>query len=147
MFYVLKMVAKMQVEPIKSYTIKPEAMRDFYEHRNAMLKTTAWDSPCRSVFKNGTIDGPLILQWPGSRLHFFEMIKEPRFEDYEIRYEGNRFAFMGNGTLQYEVDGGDLSWYLDDGEPFKLDLPYYYKIDGKKREDVKLPPHDFEKTA
>lgn len=39
---------------------------------------------------------------------------EPRFEDYNIRYRGtNRFKFMGNGFTKKEVDGQDLSFYLD----------------------------------
>jgi len=51
--------------------------------------------------------------WPGSRIQFFETIKEVRWEDYDVKYEGgNRFAYLGNGFAEREVDGRDLSWYL-----------------------------------
>jgi hypothetical protein len=38
----------------------------------------------------------LTLVW--QTIHFLKTIKEPRFEDYEIRYRyPNRFAFLGLG--------------------------------------------------
>lgn len=38
------------------------------------------------------------------------MLKNVRYEDYEITYKtGNRFAFMGNGYSQTEMD--------DNGDP------------------------------
>jgi hypothetical protein len=34
-------------------------------------------------------------------IHFLKSIKEPRFEDYNIRYRyKNRFAFLGNGNVK-----------------------------------------------
>ena len=34
-------------------------------------------------------------------IHFLKSIKDPRFEDYEIRYRyKNRFAFLGNGEVK-----------------------------------------------
>ena len=54
--------------------------------------------------------------YPGSRLHFFELLKEVRWEDYELEYRTkNRFQFMGNGytTTETSVDG-DPVWYFDD---------------------------------
>lgn len=53
------------------------------------------------------------MMWPGSRIHFFETMAMPRWEDYEIKHlEGNRFAYLGNGFAARESDGRDLSWYL-----------------------------------
>ena len=53
------------------------------------------------------------MMYPGSRLHFFDMIKEPRFEDYNWEYETqNRFQYMGNGFVTREFDGSDLSYYM-----------------------------------
>ena len=37
-------------------------------------------------------------------IHFLKTIKDPRFEDYNIRYRyGNRFAFLGNGEVHAHV--------------------------------------------
>jgi hypothetical protein len=54
--------------------------------------------------------------YPGSRLHFFEMLKNVRWEDYDITYKtDNAFQFMGNGYTETEIDpDGDPVWYFDD---------------------------------
>jgi hypothetical protein len=77
--YVEKCIAKLQREDLKSLMPKQEAVDDFKRHRELFLKRTAWNSPCRSWFKGGRVDGP-ILMWPGSRLHFFEAVRYPRWE-------------------------------------------------------------------
>ena len=42
------------------------------------------------------------------------MLKEPRYEDMEIEYAGNRYAFMGNGYTETELDPeGNPVWYFD----------------------------------
>lgn len=80
--------------------------------RRELTKTRA----CRSWFKNGKIHGPVTAIWPGSRLHYFETLKEPRFEDFDIRYHrnGNRFAYLGNGYTHIELDEtANPVWYFD----------------------------------
>jgi hypothetical protein len=77
--YVEKFIVKLQTENIKGFSPKQEAVDDFRRHRELFLQRTAWSSPCRSWFKGGTVDGP-IMMWPGSRLHFFEAIANPRWE-------------------------------------------------------------------
>jgi hypothetical protein len=77
--YVEKCLYKMQTEDIKSFIPKQAAVDDFKRHRELFLKRTAWSSPCRSWFKGGKVDGP-ILMWPGSRLHFFDAMGNPRWE-------------------------------------------------------------------
>jgi hypothetical protein len=43
------------------------------------------------------------------------MIQTPRPEDFDIRYRArNRFRFMGNGLVRYEIEeGSDLAWYVE----------------------------------
>ncbi len=70
----------------------------------------------------GKEEGPVTAIWPGSRLHYFECLREVRWEDYDINYwkgdgkgkGGNRFAFMGNGYTETELGEGDPVWYFDD---------------------------------
>lgn len=71
---------------------------------------------CRSWFKNGKTHGPVTAIYPGSRLHFFELLKNVRWEDFELTYKTeNRFQFMGNGNTQCEMSvDGDPVWYFDD---------------------------------
>ncbi|KAI9375098.1 putative dimethylaniline monooxygenase [Aspergillus egyptiacus] len=111
--YIEKFLAKLGRENMKSFQPKQEAVEDFKRHRELFLLRTAWSSPCRSWFKGGTVDGP-ILMWPGSRLHFFEALAEPRYEDYEWQYLlNNRFSYFGNGFSKREMDGDNITWYID----------------------------------
>jgi hypothetical protein len=88
--YMLKVMTKMQVEGIRSICPSSRAVSQFNIHRESQLATTAWSSSCSSWFKNGKVDGPIIAIHPGSRLHFFDMIERPRYEDMDIDYEGNK---------------------------------------------------------
>lgn len=83
-------------------------------HTHELLKRTAWSSSCSSWFKNGKQHGPVTAIWPGSRLHYFEVMKEPRFEDFDIDYFENRFSYWGNGFTETELSvDGNAVWYFD----------------------------------
>lgn len=117
----LKLISKMQVENIKSMTPRRDVSDALVDHADLFLKRTAWSDPCRSWWKQGRLDGQLTM-FPGSRLVWFDVLKEPRFEDYEIEYRGtgrwgnlrgNPFGFLGNGFHVMEFDDqADLSAYL-----------------------------------
>lgn len=103
---------KMQKENIKSLAPRREVCDKFAEHADLYVQRTAWSGPCSSWFKNGQKDGRLTM-WPGSRLVYFDIMAEPRFEDYHIEYwSGNPFEFLGNGFSTIEFNGGDLAHYL-----------------------------------
>lgn len=98
--YSIKCMRKMQHEGIKSMAVKQEALDDIYAHFDEFHKHTVWQEECRSWFKDGKIKNRIYL-WPGSTIHFLKSIKNPRFEDYDIRYRyKNRFAFLGNGDVK-----------------------------------------------
>ncbi|KAE8158896.1 hypothetical protein BDV40DRAFT_291389 [Aspergillus tamarii] len=125
----LQILEKMSSEGVTSFEPKKEAVADFFEHHRAFMPRTAWTSPCRSWFKQGTVDGE-VMMWPGSRIHFFETMKQPRWEDYHLRYTTtNRFGYLGNGFAAREFDGSDMSWYLG-------------SLEGN--EQAYLPDEDFE---
>ena len=111
--YILKMIKKLQQEWIKSYDVKEEAVEDQWVQTHSLMKRMVWSGTCPSWFKNGKVHGPVLAVHPGSRLHWYETMAEPRYEDYNISYvKGNRFAFWGNGFSRVEIEGGDLAWYL-----------------------------------
>ncbi|KAF2196341.1 FAD/NAD(P)-binding domain-containing protein [Delitschia confertaspora ATCC 74209] len=110
--YMFAVITKAQVENIKSFRPHMSVATQFRHHSDLFLQRTAWTSPCRSWFKQGRTDGQAAI-WPGSRLHFLEMMKVPRYEDFEIDYwDSNIFAFMGNGFEKREFDGRDITNYL-----------------------------------
>lgn len=117
--YMNAVITKAQVENIKSFSPRLDVSFEFRQHADLFLKRTAWTSPCRSWFKQGRTDGQAAI-YPGSRLHFFELLKAPRYEDFEIKYwnKMNRFSFLGNGFQTREFDGRDITNYLGllDGE-------------------------------
>lgn len=126
----MQMLTKMCEEEIASFAPEEEAVADFAEHRRKFLPRTAWTSPCRSWFKQGTVDGEPMM-WPGSRIHFFRTVERPRWEDYDLKYTtSNRFGYLGNGFAACENDGTDLTWYLG-------------LLDGSDRQPA-LPDQDFE---
>lgn len=123
--YMFDVIEKVQVENIKSVTPRLEPSLQFRQHADLFLKRTAWTSPCRSWFKQGRTDGQAAI-YPGSRLHFFEMLKRPRYEDFEFEYwSSNMFSFMGNGFEMREFDGRDITNYLgcldEDGKDVQPD--------------------------
>lgn len=123
--YLMQMLKKMSEEEIASFAPKEAAVADFAEHRAKFLPRTAWTSPCRSWFKQGTVDREPMM-WPGSRIQFFETIATPRWEDYDWKYTtSNRFGYFGNGFAARENDGSDLTWYLGllDGSEKQPELP------------------------
>jgi hypothetical protein len=123
--YIFTCIDKVQIENLKSLTPKMEPSRQFRQHADLFLKRTAWTSPCSSWFKQGKTEGQAAI-YPGSRLHFLELLKTPRFEDYEIDYrDENHFAFLGNGFDAREFDGRDITYYLgllnEDGKDVQPD--------------------------
>lgn len=118
--YLFQMIEKMQTENIKAFEPKLAAAEELHQHTHELMKRLVWSSSCRSWFKQGKTHGPVTAIYPGSRLHYFEMLKNVRYEDYEITYRSkNRFQFMGNGYTQTELSvDGDPVWYFDD--PFVL---------------------------
>ncbi|KAJ5783021.1 cyclohexanone monooxygenase [Penicillium paradoxum] len=115
--YIINFMKKIQSQGIKAVSPRPEAIRDFDIHLTEFMKRTAWATPCRSWFKNGKIDGPVIAVHPGSRIHWFHMLTDIRFEDWEFTYlNNNRFEYLGNGFSVKEEPGRDTTLYFDSPE-------------------------------
>lgn len=115
--YVLQLITKAQTEGITAYDVKQEACDDFITHIQHFMPRTAWAARCRSWFKNGTVDGPVLAIHPGSRIHWFHALERPKFEDFNYTYEtSNRFQYLGDGFSTREMEGGDDTWFLEHPE-------------------------------
>ncbi|KAI1771744.1 hypothetical protein F4818DRAFT_202668 [Hypoxylon cercidicola] len=113
--YISMALEKFQTQNIRSLVPKKEAVADFREHRDLYMKKTVWDAPCSSWFKLGP-KGETVMMWPGSRLHCFNALWNPRWEDYDWEYlMSNRFSYWGNGftTTDAEEEGTDKAWYIE----------------------------------
>ena len=103
--YMCKLIDHWQTHNIKNFSPKPQAVEDFIAHKNEFMKRTVWTDNCRSWYKQNQVDAPITALWPGSTLHYIEALTDLRMEDYDVEYAGNRFAWLGNGYSQTELDG------------------------------------------
>ncbi|CAG9943089.1 unnamed protein product [Clonostachys rosea f. rosea IK726] len=119
--WMCKVIDRFQTTNISQFAPKEEAVRDFVQYKDWFMKGTVWNDPCRSWYKGGRDGNKVLALWPGSALHYLEMMKDVRFDDLDIKYAGNRFSFMGNGYSQTELDDtADWGYYIreyDDDAP------------------------------
>lgn len=96
--------------------MKPDVVDDWNVYAQEVLKTTVWSGGCKSWYKknsSGRDDEPVTAMYPGSVLHYKEVLDTLRSEDFDIAYRSqNRFKFLGNGLTQREKDPKDLAFYL-----------------------------------
>jgi len=110
----IQVIRKMRKQHIRRISPKQSAIKDFMEHAHLYLKRTCWADPCSSWFKQGKVNGPVVM-WPASRLVYFDLMETPQWEDYEIEYwSGNRWGWLGNGFSTLEFDATrDITYYLN----------------------------------
>ncbi|KAK5550925.1 hypothetical protein LTR46_011068 [Exophiala xenobiotica] len=114
--YAVQIIKKLQQELVGSIAPKQDVTDEFNEHVQEWVRHTVWVDECRSWYKDND-SGRVNAIWPGSSLHYIDMIRQPRWEDFEIRQYGaarkNRWAFMGMGMTRSLVEKGDASPYLN----------------------------------
>lgn len=105
--YVYQWLNKLQTEEYQSFEVREDVNEEYNEHVQQYLDRTVWTKGCRSWYKRGTIDGPVVAIYSGTSFHFMEAIKRPRWEDFNLRRmpeaSANRFAFLGNGFTLRET--------------------------------------------
>ncbi|PWY77304.1 monooxygenase [Aspergillus sclerotioniger CBS 115572] len=118
--YICSFIDRYQTEPIHSMALRQDVCAEFKEHVGSAMQKAVWTDNCRNSHNNHTIGGRIPTTWPGSTLHYLEAIREPRADDWEIQYTGNRFSWLGIGVSQTEWDPtADLAYYIrqsDDGQ-------------------------------
>lgn len=94
--YAIKIIKKMQNEFIRSIVPKQDVTDAFNAHTQEFIKHTVWASNCRSWYKSMLVrvlkpaqraDNPLDNEtgrvnavYPGSSLHYIQVIEEPRYD-------------------------------------------------------------------
>ncbi|PPQ63112.1 hypothetical protein CVT24_005823 [Panaeolus cyanescens] len=125
--YMLKFLNRYQTENIHSFVPKIEAVDDFIAIKNDFMSRSTWVESCKSWYKD--VNNNVTALWPGSTLHYLEVMREPRYEDWEFKTKGNRYKFFGNGFSQTESDAtADLAYYLTDRD----DSPYLSRSKERK---------------
>lgn len=107
--YAIDIIKKMQNENISSWAPRQDITDSFNEHVQEWVKHTVWKEDCRSWYKDNET-GRVNAIWPGSSLHYTQVIGRPRYEDFEIKYrDSNPWAHMGMGwTMQDRSGPGEM---------------------------------------
>ncbi|KAJ5734903.1 uncharacterized protein N7483_000028 [Penicillium malachiteum] len=121
--YIYKWFQKLQTEDIQSFEVRHDANKEYNEHMHTYLKRTVWTEGCRSWYKRGTIDGPVVAVYGGNTFQFMEAIKNARWEDFNIEktFKANRFSYLGNGFTKRKTYGGTI------GTTQTLDFEEYWR--------------------
>ncbi|KAL1877948.1 hypothetical protein Daus18300_002302 [Diaporthe australafricana] len=117
--YICFFIDRYQTESsIHSFYPKAGACADFKAHvSDFMVNKSVWADNCRNSHNNHSIDSRVPTTWPGSTLHYLEAMREVRWEDWDFRYSGNRFKYIGNGISQTEWDDtADLGYYIKEDD-------------------------------
>ncbi|KAL2826251.1 hypothetical protein BDW59DRAFT_179602 [Aspergillus cavernicola] len=124
--YVYRWLDKLQTEMIQSFEVRRDATDEYNQHMQQYLSRTVWSRGCRSWYKRGTVDGPVVAIYGGTTFHFIEAIKHPRWEDFVIdrvrEANVNRFAYLGDGFTKSESRGGSI------GATQTLDFDEFWRL-------------------
>jgi cation diffusion facilitator CzcD-associated flavoprotein CzcO len=112
MNYIVKAVAKISREHIKSMEVKESSLAQWSMYLDQYFPKTVHVDSCTSWYK---VNGKIVGLWPGSSLHAMKTLENPRWEDFSYEALKNRSGldWIGNGWTMEDVKRGDLSYYLD----------------------------------
>ena len=132
--YAISIIKKMQNENIHSWAPKQSVTDQFNDHVQEWIKYTVWKEDCRSWYKDNNT-GRVNAVWPGSSMHYQQVIESPRYEDMEMKYHNkNQWASLGMGwTVENRAGPGnadnspylnlkniDPKWYVANGGDEKV---------------------------
>lgn len=112
--YAIHIIKKLQRENVRSLHPKQHVVEAFARHVDDFFAGTVFSDACRSWYKDNQ-SGRVNAVWPGSALHYRQILETPRWEDYEVqsRDEQNMFSWMGLGFVkEHRIPGADLGFYL-----------------------------------
>ena len=75
----------MQSDQIRSLEVKKNMQDAFNDYAQNVHRDLVWTGSCQSWYKDRET-GKVTAVWPGSSIHYMEMIDRVRWEDFEIKY-------------------------------------------------------------
>ncbi|KAH3940636.1 hypothetical protein HBH98_219190 [Parastagonospora nodorum] len=102
--FAIKMINKIQAENLRGLAPKQSVTDQFNTHVQTALHGFVWSNDCNSWYTRR--DGRVTAVWPGSALHYQDVVSSPRWEDWEITYKNphNMWAYLGLGFTKTERD-------------------------------------------
>lgn len=136
--YILQYIEKMQRERIASMTPKQSAIKAYHRHCDAYFRQTVYAEDCKTWMRSSKkFPERITAIYPGSYLHFRDILSHPRWEDYEYeRCEGEDvFDFMGNGMVADDLAmKGNFAPYMD----VEVEYPELSEAINGSKQDTKV---------
>lgn len=115
--YIMSCIDKMQRERIASMTPKRSAIKAYQKHCDLYFNETVYSEPCSTWMKSSKkYPDRITAIYPGSYLHFRNVLSHPRWEDYDYEMMDGEdlFYFMGNGMTSDDLAmKGNFAPYMD----------------------------------
>ena len=134
-----------RVDMLNATTFAPDkgAQDDFNHQVEEFMRDAVWTGKCsswckfyplhlrsqntakrRALLTQVTTDkkgqsGKVTAVWPGSSLHYQEVLGQNRWEDWNWTYPKRRYSIWGKGQSAIERSGSDYSYYLQHGPLLK----------------------------
>ncbi|EXJ92971.1 hypothetical protein A1O3_01527 [Capronia epimyces CBS 606.96] len=121
--FFIRIMTKVAAQRVRSFAVRPDVQADFDAHTQQLMQNMVWSGPCSSWYKSKS-SGKILALWPGSSLHYRQVLDSNRWEDFEWKYDANRFAHWGDGLSHIERRP-DPDPAPDTHEPKPKDLAYY----------------------
>lgn len=111
--YVARCIRKIQSQSYAALSPREDATQEFNDIVNGFFGNRVTSDTCNNWFKTGPGATRVLLAWPGSFHHRADILRDPRWEDfeYERRKDArlNRFEYFSDGTTERERVGDELS--------------------------------------
>jgi hypothetical protein len=111
--FVAKCIRKIQSQSYSSLSPTEGATNHFNDIVNGYFGNKVTSDRCNNWFKQGPGATRVLLAWPGSFHHRADILRDPRWEDFEYEYRRdairNRYEYFSNGTTQREKENDEKS--------------------------------------
>ncbi|KAF2123432.1 putative FAD-containing monooxygenase [Dothidotthia symphoricarpi CBS 119687] len=112
--FVVRLLKRVDSFGVATFDPDKGAQDDFNNQVEEFMKDAVWTGNCSSWYKRG-YNGKVTAVWPGSSLHYREVLEQDRWEDWHWTYLGGRYRMWGKGQSAVESADGDHSHYLKHG--------------------------------
>ncbi|KAH6644658.1 putative FAD-containing monooxygenase [Boeremia exigua] len=112
--FIVRLLKRVDSFGVATFAPDKGAQDDFNMQVDDFMKGAVWTGNCTSWYKQGQT-GRITAVWPGSSLHYREVLSQDRWEDWKWTYPGGRYKVWGKGDSTVEKEDGDHSHYLEHG--------------------------------
>jgi cation diffusion facilitator CzcD-associated flavoprotein CzcO len=107
--YIAQCIRKIQAQSYAALEPKEEATRDFDAVVEGFFSNKTTTDSCSSWWKQGSGPSRVLIAWPGTGHHKWDISRSPRWEDFSFERrkgaEENLFHYFGSGVTVKEERG------------------------------------------